>query len=175
MTKTTAKSTKKKQRRLSQANRNHHVDQVAEILVACGESRTKTAERVRELIPSLGRFVPHTLTDWASSVDWQRALKAARENAAIKKDLDERQRGRIIFRSGLEMLKYLTEELERAIEKREMETVCRLQDRMAKLNKSLLEEEKHLAQSEKQETDDEPAFTMIYDGPEEETVPPDEI
>ncbi|NQT18831.1 MAG: hypothetical protein HQ592_03935, partial [Planctomycetes bacterium] len=122
----------------------------------------------------LPRFGRASFRDWAGNPEWQEAVDAARENAAIKRDLEQRQRGKIMFRWALDMLNHLTKDHQRAVDEQRPEDACRLEDRICKLNKLLAEEETRLAQNEKQDNDEKSSVTLIFEGPEDGTVPPDE-
>ena len=80
-----------------------------------------------------------------------------------------------MFRWAPDMLERLMKEHKQAMQEQRTDDVVRLEDRICKLNGMAAEEEKHLAESEKQEDQAERSFTTIFDGGEEETVPPDKI
>ena len=170
----TENNASKKQRRVSYSH-GPYVDQVAEIYVSCGEYPILTERQVRNEIPALSHFGRSSLRDWADTPEGRKALQAARDKAAIKKDLDERRRGRAMFRWALDTLEHLMKEQEQAMQEQRTDDAVRLEDRIIKLNELVTEEEKHFARSEEQEDDDERPVRMIFNGPEEETVPPDEI
>ncbi|NQT21514.1 MAG: hypothetical protein HQ592_17550 [Planctomycetes bacterium] len=89
---------------------------------------------------------------WLGTSDWKRALTTARAVSKVEKNVGEQERATTVFRSGIRVLKFLTEELDTAIEARDTRLVILIQEQITKVNLKMKEEEKEIAASF---TDDE--------------------
>jgi len=143
MTASNGKKDAKKWRRLSHKNRVH-VEQVAQIYVACSEDSKETAKLVCERIPALIPFSHRALAAWRRTKDWHRALKDAHNNAAVQKELSDSGRAKIVFDAGLATMRYLSEQLMKAIASEDTDLVFKLQARICTLNKRMTLEETEL-------------------------------
>jgi hypothetical protein len=161
----------KPRRRISKKYRKH-VDEIARIYVECEEVGDCAAREVRNSIPELSAIYGGIFSRWRGVTQWEAALKAPREKAAVDRDLAGERRSRSMLRWGVDSLDALMAAHEQAVREDRMADADRFRACIIRLNEALRAEEKHVNAHREQKRNEKPTtFTMIYEGCEEGTVP----
>ena len=162
-------------RRISKKYRKH-VDEIARIYVECGEVGDHAASEIRDSIPELSGIFGGIFGRWRGVAQWEAALKALREKATVDRDMAGDRRSMSVLRWGSDSLDALMAAHDQALQEDRMTDANGFRVCIIKLNEALRAEEEDVNARREEKRKDEPrTFTMIYDGREEETVPPDEI
>ena len=167
----TSRTEARPRRRISKKYRKH-VDEIARIFVECQEVGDRAASEIRNSIPELSAICGGLFSRWRGVAEWEAALKAPREKAAVDRDLNGERRSMSMLRWGSDSLDALVAAHDQAVREDRMTDANGFRACIIKLNGALRAEEKHVNDRREQKRNEKPTtFTMIYEGCEEGTVP----
>ena len=171
----TSRTEAKPRQRISRKYRQH-VDEIARIYVECEEVGDRAASEIRDSIPELSGIYGGIFGRWRGVAQWEAALKAPRERAAVDRDMADGRRSMSMLRWGSYSLDALMAAHDQALQEDRMTDANGFRVCIIKLNEALRAEEEHVNTRREQKRKEKPrTFTMVFNGPEQETVPPDEI
>ena len=127
-----------------------HLETIARIYLEEGQVKAKAAERVRTEL-GLRSFKPERFTVWADAPEWKAALEQARQERALATEFSPRVRGRKFLGWVRVVLPELQKAHEAAREGGDGKAARDLEARIVKLEEAARNEEKHLADQERQE------------------------